>query len=97
MIFGINESLIHDFLRTFIENTKNLLEELNTVIHERDENSAKAKCHRLKGACGNAGADHLYHLAMKQEMMIIKKDWQEVSSLQKELLLGLETLKQIVF
>lgn len=94
-ILGSNEVLLQNFLCTFVENTKKVLEELGSAIEHNDFDTAKAKCHLLKGSCGNTGANHLYQLTMKQENMIIEKNWQAASALQKELLQSLKKFKQL--
>lgn len=96
MIFGNNELEKEKFLDSFLRNTHHLLKEVDEVITLQDEFAAKAKCHRLKGSCGNTGANRMYELAMKQEEMVIKKNWKEAAALQKQLLNALTDIRSLV-
>jgi signal transduction histidine kinase/DNA-binding response OmpR family regulator len=96
MIFGNNQLEKEKFLNSFLDSTHHLLEEVDQVITLQDEFAAKAKCHRLKGSCGNTGANRMYDLAMKQEAMVIKKNWKEASDLQKQLLNALTDIRTLV-
>jgi CheY-like chemotaxis protein len=94
MIFGNNERVKQEFLVSFLSNTQNLLKEIGELISQNNEFAAKAKCHRLKGTCGNAGANLMYEFAMKQEEMVIEKNWQGALELQRQLLIALEEVEQ---
>lgn len=96
MIFGNNKVEKDKFLISFLDNTHHLLQEIREVITLQDELAAKAKCHRLKGSCGNAGANRMYALAMKQEEMVIKKFWKEAATLQEQLLNALAEIRVCV-
>ncbi|RUR18703.1 response regulator [Legionella sp. km535] len=86
MIFGSNELAIKEFFHAFLHNTENLLQEVGDVITQHDVLAAKAKCHRLKGTCGNTGANVMYDLAMKQEELVLQQNWQEALVIQQDLL-----------
>lgn len=96
MIFGNNKVEKDKFLISFLDNTHHLLREVGEVIALHDDLAAKAKCHRLKGSCGNAGANRMYELAMKQEEMVIKKCWKEAAALQEQLLNALAEIRACV-
>ncbi len=97
MIFGTNEQAIKEFFFAFLNNTQNLLQEVGEVITQHDVLAAKAKCHRLKGTCGNTGANVMYDLAMKQEELVIKQNWQEAWVLQQDLLHAFGEIKRYIF
>ena len=96
LMFGTNKELRREFLNLFVNTTHSLLLEVGEVIKKRDEPAAKAKCHRLKGGCGNAGANQLYELAVKQETMVIKHNWSAALKLQDQLFRALGDLKQLI-
>lgn len=96
LIFGSNEVLKQEFLELFIKNTERLLLEIGESIKQSDKNSAYAKCHRLKGGCGNAGANQLYTLAIKLELRVNEEDWQQAANLHLALLVGLDILKRFL-
>lgn len=96
IIFGNNELVKQEFLDTFLDTTQNLLNEIGEVIAKHDELAAKAKCHRLKGSCGNAGANLMYELALKQEQMVIEQNWQEAFTLQQDLFKALADVNYFV-
>lgn len=97
LIFGNNDLLKQSFLNSFLVNLQNLLIEVEEVILQNDEPAAKAKCHRLKGTCGNVGANVLFELAVEQEAAVLKQNWQGALTLHKKLLHELEELKLVVF
>ncbi len=96
LIFGNNDVVKKEFLHSFIQNVEGLLKEVDEVIQKKDTHSAKAKCHRLKGTCGNVGANRLYQFAMKQESLVLDGDWQQAHVLHVELLSAFDAFKQFV-
>lgn len=95
LIFGTNQEAIHEFLQSFIDNIKTMLVDLSEQLKLKNEQESKEKCHRLKGTCGNGGANRLYELAVKQEQLIIDKDWSSVFMVQEQMWLALEELKRV--
>lgn len=95
LIFGNNETAKQTFLKLFIENTALLLQEINEVLDHKDQAAAKAKCHRLKGSCGNAGATQLYQLALEQEALINEEQWIDAVKLQPCLTEAFERIKKM--
>lgn len=85
LIFGDNNALKKEFLSVFIASTQALLQEIAQSIKIKDLPAAKAKCHRLKGSCGNAGIIFMHNLSIRQEEAIMQELWQEAEVLQEEL------------
>ncbi|TAL60950.1 MAG: hypothetical protein EPN84_08745, partial [Legionella sp.] len=54
------------------------------------------ECHKLKGSCGNVGANRLYQLASQQEGLVLEKNWERARELQQELIQSLEELKKFI-
>ena len=96
LIFGHNKETMRGFLRSFANDTQSLLLELAKSIKSNDDQLARIHCHRLKGSCGNAGANNLYELALRQERLISSKRWIEAAHLQSHLQHGLEAIKDII-
>jgi len=96
MIFGFDEPLKQQFLQLLIDNVDELLTDMRMAIHYSDLDVAKSRCHRLKGATGNAGANRLFDLACKQERMVLENNWSAATVLQQDLLAGLSELKRVV-
>jgi diguanylate cyclase (GGDEF)-like protein len=55
----------------FLEDTPNYLMDLETAVHARDAETARAKAHALKGSSGNLGATMLAQLAKQAEELAI--------------------------
>ncbi|TAL66264.1 MAG: response regulator, partial [Legionella sp.] len=58
-IFGHDEQKKMQFLGSFIEDTENTLKEVAEALAHADEKAAREECHKLKGSCGNVGANRL--------------------------------------
>lgn len=92
LIFGGDKASIKEFLNTFIMQAKTLLNELMITLEQNDTLSSKKKSHKLKGMCGNAGANQLYQLTIELEKMLLEKNWPEAISLLKKMRLHFEAL-----
>ncbi|MES2319045.1 MAG: EAL domain-containing protein [Pseudomonadota bacterium] len=55
----------------FLEDTPQYLLDLETAVHGRDNESARAKAHAIKGSSGNLGASFLAQLAKEAEELAI--------------------------
>jgi diguanylate cyclase (GGDEF)-like protein len=58
-------------LSPFLEDTPKYLLDLETAVHARDAETARAKAHAIKGSSGNLGATILAQLAKEAEEMAI--------------------------
>lgn len=95
LIFGTNQEAIHEFLQSFIDNINTMLVDLGDQLTLKNEQESKEQCHRLKGTCGNGGANKLYELAVKQEQFIINKNWSLACTIHEQMCCAFEELKRV--
>jgi diguanylate cyclase (GGDEF)-like protein len=62
----------------FLEDTPQYLLELETAVHARDGETARARAHAIKGSSGNLGANALALLAKQAEELAIAGDTEQI-------------------
>jgi PAS domain S-box-containing protein len=80
-IFGDDNVVIHEFLKSLIASTATVIDEIAVAIENKDQAIAKELLHRLKGSAGNSGVMRIHQLALRAEEMVIQGDWESAEKL----------------
>ncbi len=93
-IFGDDQASIQEFFQSYVDSTKVLLTDIESAIKNEDEKLAKTSFLRLKGISGNSGVMLIYQLSHKAEERVVKKDWEEVQNLFRDIETAFTKLKE---
>jgi len=93
-IFGDDEASIQEFFQSYVDSTNVLLTDIQSAIKNKDEKLAKTSFLRLKGISGNSGIMLIHQLSHKAEERVVKKDWEEVQNLFKDIQKAFNKLKE---
>lgn len=84
-IFGDDSDEIESFIATFVAETDTLLNQINESEKSHDIDEMRKLVHRLKGSCGNCGADEMYHLSIALEEKLSEPDWVQIGEMIQQL------------
>lgn len=74
-IFGDDMPSIYNFLKSFIDSTTQLLNELEFHIKNKNIQDTKSLFHQLKGSSANSGVITISDLCIKAEEKVLKSEW----------------------
>lgn len=80
-IFGDDNAAIHEFIKSFLAATEELLKEIQLAINNKDTKLSKDLFHRLKGSSGNSGIMQLHALGLQAEEKVSQSDWNGVTEI----------------
>lgn len=74
-VFGNHSNNIRNYLLKFIQNSNEILKNIESAIQKQNTESAMNYFHQLKGPVGSSGFKKMYQLCERAEEKITEMDW----------------------
>jgi HPt (histidine-containing phosphotransfer) domain-containing protein len=90
---GNDRALYADLVKFFLEDSKDLFNQLQTQMNAEDADGVGRASHALRGICANFGASEAVDLCWTIERRVGVGDWREVRTAAGQLDAGLKRLR----
>ena len=84
-IFGDDKATIKEFVKSFMDSTADLLQQIDKATFDRNTKLLKEHFHRLKGSAGNSGITKLHDLGRQAEDKVNINDWKAIGEIRKNI------------